>query len=117
MLISSGPCVGAGDYVYLDSALTIPVPDNTYFHMLNNCGNTTGVFIVNNGGAFNPGQITNSNPTACNSCVTPTPTPTMTNTPTLTQTPTPTEPGGFKLLAEDGANIQTEGADDINIEH
>lgn len=53
------------------------------------------------------------------SCPTPTPTisPTNTVTPTPTLTPTPTEPAGYKLLAEDGANLQSETPDDINIEH
>ena len=44
---------------------------------------------------------------------TPTSTPTQTNTPS----PTPTEPAGYKLLAESGANLQTENSDDINIEN
>lgn len=43
------------------------------------------------------------------SCPSPTPTPTL--------TPTPTEPAGYKLLAESGANLQSETPDDINIEH
>ena len=53
------------------------------------------------------------------STVTPTVTTTNTPTPTLTptNTPTPTEPGGYKLLAESGANLQSETPDDINIEH
>jgi hypothetical protein len=56
-------------------------------------------------------------------CPTPTPTPTSTGTPqptttpTTTPTPTATEPGGYKLLAESGANLQSETPDDINIEH
>jgi hypothetical protein len=55
--------------------------------------------------------------------LTPSPTNTLTATPTGTPTPTPTltptatEPGGYKLLAESGAKLQTENSDDINIEH
>jgi hypothetical protein len=57
--------------------------------------------------------------------VTSTPSPTPTTTTTLTGTPTPTPtltptatlPGGYKLQAENSDFIQTEGGDDINIEH
>jgi hypothetical protein len=74
-------------------------------------------FLQFNGGYIQyPSSCPTPTPTAS---LTPSPTPTYTptNTPTLTQTPTPTEPAGFKLLAESGANLQTENSDDINIEH
>lgn len=50
--------------------------------------------------------------------VSPSPTPTSSSPiPSPTPTPTATEPGGYKLLAESGANLQSETPDDINIEH
>jgi hypothetical protein len=67
--------------------------------------------------------------------ITPSPTPQVTSTPTTTQTPTttttltatptqtgsptptPTEPEGYKLQTENSDFIQTEGGDNINIEH
>ena len=48
---------------------------------------------------------------------TPTKTPNVTTTPTPTLTPTATEPAGYKLQAENSNFIQTEGGDNINIEH
>jgi hypothetical protein len=66
-------------------------------------------------------------------CPTPTPTVTTTNTPTptitptntstptptttTTPTPTATEPAGYKIQSENANFIQTEGGDNINIEH
>ena len=76
-------------------------------------------FLQFNGGYVQyPSSCPTPTPTSSS---TPTPTPTRTlsvsPTPTTTQTPTPTEPAGFKLLAESGANLQTENSDHINIEH
>ena len=64
------------EYLYVNTALTIPVTNGYY-------SNGTAWYEVT-GGA---GQISSSNPTGC---VTPTPTPTNTSTPTNTPTNTPT---------------------------
>jgi hypothetical protein len=63
-----------------------------------------------------PTPTTTNSPTPTPT-ITASPTPTATETPTPTPTPTATEPGGYKLLAETGANLQSETPDDINIEH
>jgi hypothetical protein len=89
---NAGPIPNAGEYIFLDSALTQPVPANTYIRF-NFTASTIYVLLVNNGGTFNPGEISNIDPNF--NCVTQTPTPTNTTTPTLTPTPTATPSGGF----------------------
>lgn len=85
---NAGSSPNAGEYIFLDSALTQPVPDNTYIRF-NYSFPTIYVLIVNNGGLYNPGEISNIDPNFI--CVTQTPTPTNTTTPTPTSpTPTPT---------------------------
>lgn len=58
---SQGSTLNIGEYAYLDSALTIPVPDLTYIVELSNL---TRWRLVNNA-LGNPGQITQSDPTGC----------------------------------------------------
>ena len=91
---SSGPTPNVFEYIYLDAGLTQPVPDNTVISI--NCtGATVQIIIVNQNGAFNPGQISGIDPTFICTTQTPTPTTTQTQTPTptITASQTPTQTG------------------------
>lgn len=95
----SGP--NAGEYIFLDSNLTQPVPNNTYIRF-NYSGATVSVLGVNIGGTGSSGQINAVDPNF--NCVTQTPTPTNTTTPTLTPTPTATPSGPFNPSNISGLN-------------
>jgi hypothetical protein len=82
---SSSSAPASGDTLYLNTLLTIPVPDGFYT-------DGTGAWYQVTGGA---GLITAEDPTGCvdDGCASPTPTktPTQTPTPTTTLTATPTQ--------------------------
>jgi hypothetical protein len=82
--ISQGSQLNITEFVYLDSAFTIPVPNDTYIVQLSDTLRWLRVF------AGTAGEITSSDPDGCLDCVTPTPTQTSTSTPTPTVTPTNT---------------------------
>lgn len=118
------PILNINEYVYVDSGLTIPVPNDTYIVQLSDTLRWTRVW------SGLPGEITQSDSNGCLACVTPTPTTTSTQTPTptitstttptitptTTSTPTPTPTpivGISKLLAENGDGLQDEAGADI----
>ena len=71
------PVLNLFEFVYVDSALTIPVPNDTYIVQLSDTNRWTRVI-------GSTGQISQSSPAGCLSCITPTPTNTLTPTPTPT---------------------------------
>jgi hypothetical protein len=58
---AQGPGLNTGEYAYLDSLLTIPVPDLTYIVELSNMDR----WVLVNNALGNPGQITQSDPNGC----------------------------------------------------
>ena len=77
--VAGGIGPNVGEYLYFNTALTIPVANGYY-------SNGTAWYQVT-GGA---GQITSSDPNGCVGLITPTPTSSNTPTPTNTETPTET---------------------------
>lgn len=107
-----GPGPNLGEVLYLDSALTTPVPNGYY-------SNGIGWYQVT-GGA---GLITSADPNGCSTPPTPTNTPTIsqtvtpTLTPTFTPTPSPTE-SIFEIYIMDqlGNIIETQNGDLLILE-
>jgi hypothetical protein len=62
---AQGPTLNNGEYAYLDSLLTIPVPINTYLVDLDNMDR----WVLVNWPSGNQGQIGSSSPVGCNTCV------------------------------------------------
>jgi hypothetical protein len=113
---SQGTSLNVGEFIYLNSALTQPVPNNYY-----SSGGTR--WFLTTGGA---GQITTADPNGCltitntpTATSTPTPTPTVTqtatntptptNTPTQTNTPSPT--AGFSPSTISNLQVWYDSAD------
>ena len=92
--------------------------DGTYYYPKSGPQQYNGGYIQYPAVCITPTPTGSPTPTPTTSN-TPTPTTTLTGTPTPTPTltPTATEPGGYKLQAENADFIQTEGGDNINIEH